>query len=952
MPNFGGKIWFTAIAGLLLGFVLFGMIQRGCDAQGEAPLATTSDQSEPAVRDYNQATRNNAHTYTSPVTPSTNSKTAKGRRSGAREARTSAGRNTRTPSSSRKEALVRSERARSQADSARKAELARLTQERTEKYRERSRRARADDPNTIDPAIRSSTTGVSVEDAVALSAAEAGDELRGQRGEGGSGSGSGGSGGGDGPGGGGNGSDDSGPGDSGEDSGNAELDALAALLAGLGIDQSFIDLIQQVVSGAVPPVNPFDPPPVVDPGDGDTDPVVPVDPDAPLDLTTPVIARWVPITQTGCDTLANQGLETRDLYLAFLADPNGAPVLSSKDENSLVIVDGSFHQSSLGTNGPPVLAADECAKYDTYLTIGKAAPVFLSAPDPSNWGERLQAEWFAIFNVEITQSRATFGDDRFYVHVGRFTAGSGAKIFGKLRVDYSGKLAFVEVPDWKGANTDGLGDSVPPPLPRVASVGVESSGVLGGASLLGTVTIDGPAPVGGLPVSLTTNKPGRVVLPLSVLIPEGEQSASFEIRTRASGVVETATITAISSNSQKSATLILEAPAMLSFEALKTKLLDGQHTSAVIRLTHPADIGGTTVLLTVDKPGAVSIPSIARIPAGQSRTVVTITAKGVGALTRATINASAGGITRSIEVEIIPLAVVDTNGDGVVDTADLGSFLSAFGTNSPTFDFNGDGVVDTADLGILTTRFGDTINPGGGDGPGDNPGGGETEEPVIARWIRDTPQVDCDEYPGARTADLYLGFLDPDATIPVLSSDAAHGIQIVNGEFIQHSLGSNGPTPPVVFESVPCLAFDSYLTIGGSQPSFIGLLDRLDWGPRINAIWFSLSGEYELDQEKFGDSRKYLKIARFSAGSDATIFGSVRVDYSGAIAFVEIPDWSEITATALDLNFDGQIDSVDVGIITRAYGTSNPDYDFDGDGVVDGDDLRPLLSAIGAISGL
>jgi len=48
----------------------------------------------------------------------------------------------------------------------------------------------------------------------------------------------------------------------------------------------------------------------------------------------------------------------------------------------------------------------------------------------------------------------------------------------------------------------------------------------------------------------------------------------------------------------------------------------------------------------------------------------------------------------------------DINGDGIVDTADLGILLGAFGTNDPAPDLNGDGVVDTADLGELISAFG------------------------------------------------------------------------------------------------------------------------------------------------------------------------------------------------------------------------------------------------------
>lgn len=49
----------------------------------------------------------------------------------------------------------------------------------------------------------------------------------------------------------------------------------------------------------------------------------------------------------------------------------------------------------------------------------------------------------------------------------------------------------------------------------------------------------------------------------------------------------------------------------------------------------------------------------------------------------------------------------DINGDGIVDTADLGILLGAYGTADVTADLNNDGVVDTADLGVLVGQFGE-----------------------------------------------------------------------------------------------------------------------------------------------------------------------------------------------------------------------------------------------------
>lgn len=61
-----------------------------------------------------------------------------------------------------------------------------------------------------------------------------------------------------------------------------------------------------------------------------------------------------------------------------------------------------------------------------------------------------------------------------------------------------------------------------------------------------------------------------------------------------------------------------------------------------------------------------------------------------------------------LDADLVGTCPADINGDGVVDTADLGLLIANFGAGlgSPA-DINGDGVVDTADLGIFIASFGD-----------------------------------------------------------------------------------------------------------------------------------------------------------------------------------------------------------------------------------------------------
>jgi hypothetical protein len=62
-----------------------------------------------------------------------------------------------------------------------------------------------------------------------------------------------------------------------------------------------------------------------------------------------------------------------------------------------------------------------------------------------------------------------------------------------------------------------------------------------------------------------------------------------------------------------------------------------------------------------------------------------------------------------LDADLLVVCPADLNGDGAVDTADLGLLISSFGVTGPSpADINGDGVVDTADLGVFVQAFGDT----------------------------------------------------------------------------------------------------------------------------------------------------------------------------------------------------------------------------------------------------
>lgn len=70
------------------------------------------------------------------------------------------------------------------------------------------------------------------------------------------------------------------------------------------------------------------------------------------------------------------------------------------------------------------------------------------------------------------------------------------------------------------------------------------------------------------------------------------------------------------------------------------------------------------------------------------------------------INANGQSVAQNAVCSFTTSISGDLNVDGIVDSADLGGLIGAFGGAGPFGDINGDGVVDSADLGILIANFG------------------------------------------------------------------------------------------------------------------------------------------------------------------------------------------------------------------------------------------------------
>ncbi len=165
----------------------------------------------------------------------------------------------------------------------------------------------------------------------------------------------------------------------------------------------------------------------------------------------------------------------------------------------------------------------------------------------------------------------------------------------------------------------------PPSAPQVSAIGVTDNPVLAGTSTSGHVTLDRVAPTGGQTVTLQSDQPARAVVPASVVVAAGQNSASFSVDTTA-GVSVTAALTAsIGGGSVNTQLSVVSDPSVASV-VLQRQCFSGITTFNSNRVTldipAPAD---TSVDLQSSNPLALTVPPTVTVPSGSSSALFGVT---------------------------------------------------------------------------------------------------------------------------------------------------------------------------------------------------------------------------------------------------------------------------------------------------------------------------------------
>lgn len=216
----------------------------------------------------------------------------------------------------------------------------------------------------------------------------------------------------------------------------------------------------------------------------------------------------------------------------------------------------------------------------------------------------------------------------------------------------------VANPDTVGATSTAFAFVVQPAAvaPTIQSLTFSAPSLTGGSSLTGTIILSGPAPAGGVQISLSSDNAS--VLPSGpVTAAAGQTTATFTVSTTIVSSSQTANITATLGSSTATATLTVlpqvVAPTVQTLTLSSPSVTGGSSVIGTVTLSGLALSGGVQVTLSSDNP-SVQVPASLTIASGQSTATFTLATTAVTSMQMATITARVGTSSATATLTVLP----------------------------------------------------------------------------------------------------------------------------------------------------------------------------------------------------------------------------------------------------------------------------------------------------------
>ncbi len=194
----------------------------------------------------------------------------------------------------------------------------------------------------------------------------------------------------------------------------------------------------------------------------------------------------------------------------------------------------------------------------------------------------------------------------------------------------------------------------------LASLALSPRTLLGGKNSTATVTLTGPAPAGGVVVTLSSSNPGvaSVPPPGSITVPGGATTATGTITTQPVSTTTSLTISASYHGITRPDTLSVLAAGLTSVALSPASLTGGSSSTATVTLSGEAPAAGDVVTLSSSNPSVAQLPGSVTVLGNATTATVTVTTQPVSTTTSVTIYAKYGAVTRTATLSVKAPALV------------------------------------------------------------------------------------------------------------------------------------------------------------------------------------------------------------------------------------------------------------------------------------------------------
>lgn len=161
--------------------------------------------------------------------------------------------------------------------------------------------------------------------------------------------------------------------------------------------------------------------------------------------------------------------------------------------------------------------------------------------------------------------------------------------------------------------------------PQVQSLTLNPASVSCGVNAVATVTLDSPAPATGAAISLSSDSPSIASVPISVTVPGGQWSATFNVTTYPVSRRYSLQITASFGGADVSSTMVVNPVTISKVTLSPSTVVGGGASVGTVTLSGPAPTGGGKVALSSGLPSQASVPSNVSVPEGKTTATFAIT---------------------------------------------------------------------------------------------------------------------------------------------------------------------------------------------------------------------------------------------------------------------------------------------------------------------------------------